>query len=347
MRIRLLLLMMCSASVDVAVTNAVDMDRTQQIKTAVQKAVPWLQKGAAGSNAHSKCFTCHNHGMPIIALTEAASHGLAVDSTVLTSLVDHTTSFLKSGQERYREGKGQGGQVLTAGYALWALSANGHEPDNVTAAVVSYVQNNQAGKSHWTKSGRRPPSDGNRFTVTYTALRALHDYGSDNDKTLREKRFVAARKWLEETPSKETEDAVFRLKALRLLKSEVADAVALELLSQQRKDGGWAQKADMKSDAYATGSALATLLSEGQVPKDDARVINGVTYLLDAQQDDGTWHVVTRADGFQPYYESGFPYGKDQFISMAASSWAVIALLRSIDSADPQVADSVNRTPTK
>ena len=36
------------------------------------------------------------------------------------------------------------------------------------------------------------------------------------------------------------------------------------------------------------------------------------------------------AKGFQPYYESGFPHGKDQFISIAASSWAVRALIQTL-----------------
>ena len=41
----------------------------------------------------------------------------------------------------------------------------------------------------------------------------------------------------------------------------------------------------------------------------------GVDYLLRTQASDGTWHVETRAIWLQPYFESGFPYGRDQFIS--------------------------------
>jgi len=42
--------------------------------------------------------------------------------------------------------------------------------------------------------------------------------------------------------------------------------------------------------------------------------------------EDGTWFVPTRAFGFQRYFETGFPHGRSQFISAAATSWAVIAL---------------------
>ena len=40
----------------------------------------------------------------------------------------------------------------------------------------------------------------------------------------------------------------------------------------------------------------------------------------------GTWHVVTRSLTFQPYFESGFPHGHDQWISQAGSALAAMAL---------------------
>ena len=52
----------------------------------------------------------------------------------------------------------------------------------------------------------------------------------------------------------------------------------------------------------------------------------GQRYLLQTQLDDGTWFVRRRAFPFQPTMKSGFPHGKDSWISAAASSWAVLAL---------------------
>jgi N-acyl-D-amino-acid deacylase len=83
----------------------------------------------------------------------------------------------------------------------------------------------------------------------------------------------------------------------------------------------------MESDAYATGTVLVALVQAGQLPPDHAAVQRGIRYLLDAQLEDGSWHVVTRAKGFQPYFETGFPHGKDQFISTAASAWSMLALV--------------------
>ncbi|MGH9612966.1 MAG: hypothetical protein ACRD4P_07800, partial [Bryobacteraceae bacterium] len=53
----------------------------------------------------------------------------------------------------------------------------------------------------------------------------------------------------------------------------------------------------------------------------------GVAYLMRTREADGSWHVRSRAFGFQPYFESGFPHGHDQFISMAATAWSAMALM--------------------
>ena len=82
----------------------------------------------------------------------------------------------------------------------------------------------------------------------------------------------------------------------------------------------------MGSDAYATGSALVALCLAGGLATDEPAYRRGVAFLLREQRADGSWLVKSRSKPFQPYYESGFPHGNDQFISMAATSWAVTAL---------------------
>ena len=52
----------------------------------------------------------------------------------------------------------------------------------------------------------------------------------------------------------------------------------------------------------------------------------GVQFLLKTQAADGSWYVRRRAVALQPHFEAGFPYGKDQFISAAATNWATMAL---------------------
>src|SRR5207302_5295800 len=90
------------------------------------------------------------------------------------------------------------------------------------------------------------------------------------------------------------------------------------------------------SDAYATGSALTALCLGGCLSPNDAAFQRGIAFLLRAQQPDGSWHVASRSKPFQQYFESGFPHGKDQFISMAATAWATTALALALPEAPTQ-----------
>jgi ankyrin repeat protein len=44
------------------------------------------------------------------------------------------------------------------------------------------------------------------------------------------------------------------------------------------------------------------------------------------QFEDGSWLVKSRSVKFQPYFQSGFPHGHDQWISAAGTAWAAMAL---------------------
>jgi hypothetical protein len=48
--------------------------------------------------------------------------------------------------------------------------------------------------------------------------------------------------------------------------------------------------------------------------------------LIGMQWPDGSWYVRSRAPKFQPYFQSGFPFDHDQWISSSATAWAIRAL---------------------
>ena len=98
-----------------------------------------------------------------------------------------------------------------------------------------------------------------------------------------------------------------------------------ELLAIQRSDGGWSDLPSLSSTAYATGKMLVALHTAG-LPASDPAYQRGVQFLLNSQQEDGSWYVKSRALGFQPYFDAGFPYGHDQWISAAGTNWATMAL---------------------
>jgi hypothetical protein len=98
------------------------------------------------------------------------------------------------------------------------------------------------------------------------------------------------------------------------------------LLVQQHADGGWPQLPGSKSDAYATGQAVFALRVGAGIASSDSAIDRATRFLLQTQLEDGTWYVRRRAFPFQPTMKSGFPHGRDSWISAAASSWAVMAL---------------------
>jgi hypothetical protein len=63
-------------------------------------------------------------------------------------------------------------------------------------------------------------------------------------------------------------------------------------------------------------------------------------YLLRTQLADGTWLVRTRANPVQILKESGFPHGRDQWISAAGTAWAAAALALTQPPAQPAVSSA-------
>lgn len=297
-------------------------------KAAVAKALPLLLKGAQGHAAERSCFACHNQGVPMLAFTIARQRGFSVREPDLKKQLEFIAAFLDRNRENYQKGKGQGGQVETAGYALLALDLGGWKPDATTAAVAEYLLVRDQDVDYWRTTSNRPPSEASDFTPTYLALRALGKWGAEDQKERIAKRIEAARGWLLKTEGKDTEDRVFRLWALRQAHAptKAVKSALRDLIREQRDDGSWAQTDALASDAYATGSALVALHEAGGLATTEPAYERGVRFLLKTQQRDGSWLVHSRSKPFQTYFESGFPHGKDQFISMTASAWATTAL---------------------
>ena len=163
------------------------------------------------------------------------------------------------------------------------------------------------------------------------SLRALQLYAPRSRRAEYEAAVQLAAQWLAASHPATTEDRTFQLLGLRWAsaKASIIATAARDLLTEQRGDGGWAplSMTAMESDAYATGQALVALREAGALTLSSPAYQRGVRFLLDTQASDGSWHVKTRAFAIQPYFESDFPYGNDQWISAAATNWATMALI--------------------
>jgi hypothetical protein len=141
-------------------------------------------------------------------------------------------------------------------------------------------------------------------------------------------RMGRATKWITSVKAGTAEERNTQLLALDCAEVDrpVIERFAKAILALQRPDGGWAQRPGMTSDAYATGQTLFALAKTGSVAPSNAAFQKGVKYLLSTQYADGSWYVKSRSPKFQPYFESGFPYGHNQWISAMGTGWATAAL---------------------
>jgi squalene cyclase len=165
------------------------------------------------------------------------------------------------------------------------------------------------------------------------AIRALKTYGTPGRAVEMKERIERAKQWLLHATPVTTEDFVMRLSGVSAAGAAASDLrkLAEPILAKQRPDGGFAQRDGFASDAYATGMTLLALANAGVVQPNQDVYKKGVKFLLSTQASDGSWHVSSRATQFQIYFESGFPYGHDQWISTMATGWAAAALSPAIE----------------
>jgi hypothetical protein len=213
-------------------------------------------------------------------------------------------------------------------YAGMQMASENVVGDQTTDAMVHNVVAQQRAEGNWHIAWvERPPMEDGDFSRTAMGIRLLQLYGPAGRKAELQKRIARAAHWLATAQPKTTEDLNMQLLGLKWAGAtrRTTDGGARRVLQLQREDGGWGQTPDLSSDAYSTGQALYTLHELGFSVKDPA-YRRGVQYLLQTQAADGTWFVKSRTAKFQPYFETTFPYGHDQWISSAATSWAAMAL---------------------
>src|SRR4051794_20528393 len=96
---------------------------------AAARALPLPVAAAAGHGGQKTCSACHNQALPVMAFAAARGRGFDVPADALTDQTEHVAAFLAENRAKFRDGKGTGGQVDTAGYALLTLELGGYRPD--------------------------------------------------------------------------------------------------------------------------------------------------------------------------------------------------------------------------
>jgi ankyrin repeat protein len=298
------------------------------IRAAVERSLPLLQDVGVSFVRQTGCVSCHHNSLVSMAVAAARAHGFAVDGQAARTQTELVATYLESWRERTTLNGFIAGTQDTVCYLLVGLGADHYPPNPATDAQALLLKRRQAPDGHWPILTIRPPIESNDIAVTALSMRALQLFAPPSRRAEFARAVDRARTWLTHAPAVDTEERALRLLGLFWAgaPTDVRAAAARDLLAAQRDDGGWAQTSTMPTDAYATGQALVALRESGTIAPDAGAYRKGLEYLLRTQIDDGSWVVETRAVPVQAYFESGFPYGVNQWISAAATAWATTAL---------------------
>lgn len=312
---------------------------TATARSAVERSLPILQSSSEAMLSKGGCVACHAQPVTHMAELFARERKWKVDESFMSRSLETMNSRLFNADQPLLQGVEAGGMPETSLYSGVALAAAGSPATWNTDVLIYYLLAKQRPEGNWraVAATRAPIQDGD-FSRTALAIRVLSVYGMPGRKAEIDERIKRAAAWLSSQTPVSNEDRVMQMLGLKWAypNVRVKETLLRELMALQRPDGGWAQTPHLQSDAYATGQVLYTLREMGVVSS-DAALRRGVEFLVKTQSDDGSWYVKSRAMKIQPYFESGFPYGHNQWISSSATAWAAIGLGRA--GSDDLVAD--------
>ena len=309
-----------------------------EITAAVTRSLTLLQASGRTWIQKSGCVSCHHQALPAVSFALARARGFGLDEEAARERIQATLARFAPDREDMFQNPGHRphwrwgiGRRLCAAW-VWLPRMCRRTPQRTRWCTSLLARQLPDGRFHSPDPGRLP-LEGSDVTATALGVRALQTYAPGGLKDEVARTIHRARNWLLSIQPRGTEEKSYQLLGLgwtvpiRMRSQNEWRA----LVAEQRSDGGWAQLPTLSSDAYATGQALVALHQAGNVPTSSIAYRNGIKFLLKTQFEDGSWLVVSRARGTQPYFESGFPHGTNQFISAAGTAWATSALLLSLE----------------
>src|SRR5262252_3477115 len=305
-------------------------EKADDIRNAAARNLALFQSSQKHWFEVQRCDSCHHQYQPALAYRAAREHGIPFDEGVARA--DAVKAFTYADLDKAVQYSWIIEPAVDDAFRLIAADAAGVRPNLGTSVMAKLLMARQNRGGDWPSHRQRPPSSYSNFTFTALGVRAIQLYAHPSQKKELAEHVALARQWFLSHRAVDTEERTYKLLGLKWSGGDRAamKAATQDLVSTQAADGGWPSLDGRVTDAYSTAQALVALHDGGDVPISDKNWQRGIDWLLKTQADDGSWHTATRlyppAPLSPPYYESGLPYGHDQFLSAQGGAWAVIAL---------------------
>lgn len=305
------------------------IERPREVRLAAERAMEAVQSSTAEFFRQSGCVGCHHQNLAMIAASEARAAGLRIDDRLAADAAQQVIAQWNMFSPGLLERMDAPGTPDTPTYSLFGMALEGVPHNPGTDALVANIAAQQHQDGSWRLTGfARAPLEEGHFARTAMAVRALGEYAPAGRRAEMTERTQRAQAWLLANKPRSTDDHAWRLLGLYWTQApeQQIRRAAKKLLAMQQADGGWAANPYLPSDPLSTATTMWALHTAGVTAADEAHYRRGVDFLRGSQQADGSWFVESRAPKFQPYFESGFAHGPNQWISIAATSWATAAL---------------------
>jgi squalene-hopene/tetraprenyl-beta-curcumene cyclase len=318
-----------------------------QVRKAVSRSLPYLEKEGVAWMKGRACISCHQVPSMIWALNEAARHDLPVDTArvfkedfcqeatrqlTAEGFARHADALLKVAGKGGQGGAGGGENSQYTALLLAGAPEAVKDPAERGQALVAGLLKTQNKDGFWPAAGQflaqqRPAAEAVEVVTLWTVL-ALTDVPNLSENGT--KAVARARQWLQKSsrPAVSTEALMLRA----LLAGKDGDRVKRQellakLLKLQHEDGGWGWLMTRPtSDPFTTGLVLYGLRYQGHDGSDPA-VQKAWKYLLQTQSKDGTWPMAMKTISATKKEKTR---DGDAVCTCWGTSWAVIGLLQTL-----------------
>jgi hypothetical protein len=303
--------------------------------TAIKNGLAYLDEYGANWMESRKCAGCHHLPQTVWVFTEAKAAGYKVDEKFLGEVISFIAALDNRAKLVAEHRKPEELRLgIGAVYAMLALTALEKPTAEVRAWQTKYLKHileRQEKDGSWAalqppNKGTPPVFDADATTSVLTAIAISRMPTDAKEAAVAKEATTKALKWLDEQKGDDAETQFHVLKLWLQVRGGDAAKVKVSVervLTLQDKDGGWSQKKDTESDAWATGQALYVLSIAGCKP-DDVAVQKARDFLLRTQLGDGSWLMKSRPVGNPPKLTKNL-----EPITYASTSWALLGLIRS------------------